>query len=373
MTEPKNVSLTEDDYLSILTIIDKVYSCETINALKDVFDRNILPLLGAHAVVFALLEKDIADVEVIDAVNIPQPSVTALQLFLPNNQLSRMASTSNRPVVAYDVDRDKKELDEEMTRFFHENPQYKKDLLPYVQTVSSVMVAIDRPEPNLGFGIHRLNSIQPMTHREIRIMELLRSHLIKALRYVVLKEEFHKFKSITEALTNSPTAVALINRNTHVLFLNQAFKSLFSLQAGQLLPDPFASFIKGKIVDYKPDLENLSSVSDLPFFNIARMTFWITLIPVTPSEKSDDLRWIIKLKPVSEPHSRTALEMEQFSLTPREMEICWLVKDGIENQEIATRLFIAQSTVVTHLRSIFSKFNVNSRVQLIQKLNLAQD
>jgi DNA-binding NarL/FixJ family response regulator len=51
-------------------------------------------------------------------------------------------------------------------------------------------------------------------------------------------------------------------------------------------------------------------------------------------------------------------------LTPREVEISSLVAQGLGNSEIASRLFIAEVTVRTHLRSIFCKLDLKNRVEL---------
>ena len=40
-----------------------------------------------------------------------------------------------------------------------------------------------------------------------------------------------------------------------------------------------------------------------------------------------------------------------------------LLADGLTNREIATRLFISQKTVASHLAHIFDKLAVHSRVE----------
>lgn len=55
-------------------------------------------------------------------------------------------------------------------------------------------------------------------------------------------------------------------------------------------------------------------------------------------------------------------------LTPREQEILQLILSGKSNREIAGALFISESTVKTHVRNIFSKYDVGSRAQLISTL-----
>ena len=53
-------------------------------------------------------------------------------------------------------------------------------------------------------------------------------------------------------------------------------------------------------------------------------------------------------------------------LTRREREILGLVWEGKRNREIAARLCISENTVETHLKSIFRKLDVSSRLQAIR-------
>lgn len=52
------------------------------------------------------------------------------------------------------------------------------------------------------------------------------------------------------------------------------------------------------------------------------------------------------------------------SLTAREREVAELVTDRKTNQEIATDLFLSLKTIETHLRNIFRKLDVSSRVEV---------
>ncbi|HEY3190279.1 MAG TPA: LuxR C-terminal-related transcriptional regulator, partial [Solirubrobacteraceae bacterium] len=52
------------------------------------------------------------------------------------------------------------------------------------------------------------------------------------------------------------------------------------------------------------------------------------------------------------------------SLTKRELEIARLVTDRRTNREIASTLFLSDKTVESHLRNIFAKLGVSSRVDV---------
>jgi ATP/maltotriose-dependent transcriptional regulator MalT len=59
------------------------------------------------------------------------------------------------------------------------------------------------------------------------------------------------------------------------------------------------------------------------------------------------------------------------SLTARELEVARLVVDRKTNSEIAAELFLSQKTVETHLRNIFRKMEVSSRVALARVVERA--
>jgi DNA-binding CsgD family transcriptional regulator len=56
------------------------------------------------------------------------------------------------------------------------------------------------------------------------------------------------------------------------------------------------------------------------------------------------------------------------SLTGAEAQVAGLVSDGITNREIADRLFLSPHTVNSHLRHIYNKLAINSRVELARIL-----
>jgi LuxR family transcriptional regulator, maltose regulon positive regulatory protein len=59
--------------------------------------------------------------------------------------------------------------------------------------------------------------------------------------------------------------------------------------------------------------------------------------------------------------------LEEFNLSERELEVLELIGQGLTNKHIARSLNIAHETVKWHIKNIFGKLEVNSRVNAVQK------
>lgn len=73
------------------------------------------------------------------------------------------------------------------------------------------------------------------------------------------------------------------------------------------------------------------------------------------------------LRELQQPVRSLATSSQEHSsveaLSPRELEVLRLVAKGLSNAEIASALYIAESTVKLHLRSILEKLHLHNRVQ----------
>ena len=52
-------------------------------------------------------------------------------------------------------------------------------------------------------------------------------------------------------------------------------------------------------------------------------------------------------------------------LTERELQVMYYVAEGLNNREIAERMYLSVHTIKAHLESIYSKLSVHNKIQAL--------
>lgn len=60
-------------------------------------------------------------------------------------------------------------------------------------------------------------------------------------------------------------------------------------------------------------------------------------------------------------------QIENLSISKRELEVMQLMAEGLSNKEIAEKLFVSLNTVKTHSSNIFEKLAVKRRTQAVER------
>ena len=55
-------------------------------------------------------------------------------------------------------------------------------------------------------------------------------------------------------------------------------------------------------------------------------------------------------------------------LTPRQLHVMGMVRAGLSNRQIASRLDVSEGTVHTHLTNVFARLEVQSRTAAVYRL-----
>ncbi|MEY2454856.1 MAG: hypothetical protein QOD92_4430 [Acidimicrobiaceae bacterium] len=87
-----------------------------------------------------------------------------------------------------------------------------------------------------------------------------------------------------------------------------------------------------------------------------------TLQAVTPNAQGTTIRAVAR-------HPRRNRPVEGWqSLTGTERQVALLVAEGLTNAQVGQRIFLSRHTIDFHLRQIFRKFNVHSRVAMTRRV-----
>ena len=382
MVEKAPISIPEGDYLSILDIITKFYECNTRDNLKTVFKNHVLPLFNADSALYGWINCDISgkrlsNPQIMDCVGIPEEDYKQCTESLPYMQsVAMMMQSVSRPVLAVDVDIPRKNFEQEKDRFFSDNPEFVQDSWLYKNPVANFISTFDQPEVTHGLGIHRHAPLEkvstfdkPFTLRDVRVLELIRPHLLQTIKSIMLNDELDKYRSLMKTLVAVTTPIALIQIDMRVIFSNQAFKSLLGIDEGKILPEDLVDILKKEFARFQPPYNTNSSPVELNFYQLPEGTYRLSFCLLEKKTWADNPCWLLQMKPVSDIFSNRNLVMQQAGLSKVEMEIACLVCDGIEVVAIAARLFLSTDQVSSHLGKIYESLGIQTHEQLLGKLN----
>ncbi len=71
--------------------------------------------------------------------------------------------------------------------------------------------------------------------------------------------------------------------------------------------------------------------------------------------------------PAPAPFAPNTVHQQTLRITARELEVLNLIARGFSNREIATQLFVSESTVKTHCARAFDKLGATRRTQAVQR------
>lgn len=85
------------------------------------------------------------------------------------------------------------------------------------------------------------------------------------------------------------------------------------------------------------------------------------IIPAINAVFADNLVFDSKIVPTIQKHAEKEISLD---LSSRELDILLLVADGLNNKEIAERLYLSEGTIRNYISIILDKFNLRDRTQL---------
>ncbi len=198
-------------------------------------------------------------------------------------------------------------------------------------------------------------------------------YLAKKFYQVEVQEEVKKFQMSLEILVDPSLGFALVDMDMHINYCNAVMQEEFEVGPGSLLPEALSRLVKRKpagTIQSLPKNDISRVTADYNFFNWNDKNYRVT-VRLMKSDELDNFQpfWAITIQPALDAFSRTNRLAQRVGLSWREVEICSLLHDGLDPNEVSSRLFISKHTVKTYLKRIYRKCGVHSRAQLIALLN----
>jgi DNA-binding CsgD family transcriptional regulator len=371
-------SLSGKDSMAIQEVIDHLLlECKTRPALKAIFESRILPLLNADSALYAWTDPDLLSPKLIDSINIPEEELALVDEFINKDPEAGALLTHSRPVIARDIEIPKysEVTDPFQGEFLREDPFLShgapvREGYDFFSTSKIGVITLALRDPNLGAGIHRrLPCDKPWSVRDVCVLEHIRTPLLMAIKTIVLTEELATQRSIVDILAGSPTAIAVVDSEMRVSYSNPAWTELMTDEAGQELNTELKSILQKEKSKCDPPFASNAFSGTNPICKLSDRDCRLDFSPLRGDDLGDKDPWLLQVKPLAGRNPGSEGPLWEAGLTKREMEACELLRQGIDPQEIAERLFISPHTVKTHLKRIHRKLGVHTRAQLVAALN----
>ncbi|MDR0519471.1 MAG: LuxR C-terminal-related transcriptional regulator [Clostridiales Family XIII bacterium] len=204
-------------------------------------------------------------------------------------------------------------------------------------------------------------------------LELVAPFITHEFETMMSLNETSKMASILQAALNMEnTGVILFDKkqNNRVLYHNPACMNYCRDFFSETAPSNkiVQHFVNSVIVPYDSPFPEVSDLT-VKLKSLCGIDYRIRIVENHEDQPS---LYTAYINPLHADHA--IIEDECFHslysiLSPKEREVTLLVAQGLTNQQIADRMFIAISTVKSHLQRIFEKSNVKNRASLIAMLS----
>jgi PAS domain S-box-containing protein len=195
--------------------------------------------------------------------------------------------------------------------------------------------------------------------------------------------------ALEEALTCTGDGATILDRDGRITFWNTAAEELFGLTRAEALGRPcyevFAGYDDNRNPLCSPDCHIMSMACrrqpvhsfDMRTHTKAGRPIWIS-VSVLGVDGARGPRVVHLFRDVTATKELVAMIHERrapaptaptngrlSTLSPREHEVLALLTEGLGNAAIAERLRVHRGTVRNHVRNIFGKLGVHSRLQAV--------
>ena len=241
---------------------------------------------------------------------------------------------------------------------------------------ASITTAVVSEFPVYAMNIFKTLDEPDFTPKEIELLELTARAFTDSFmlykKHVELQTTVDMIKRYTDTL-NCGFAIAddscdivfsssaymfcasRITNKKDIYFINRDMLNIIEEKIGM----PINEFTDSALIDLEDYIINLSADTAIYEKNVKK-SIYINIL---------DKKKLPPDHSMLHGQRRTADEsIDNSRFTSREKEVIGLMLEGLNNQQIANRLYISIFTVKTHIKNIFNKLDVSTRVDAISRL-----
>jgi len=187
------------------------------------------------------------------------------------------------------------------------------------------------------------------------------AHLVK--KYILNKKNF-KWENFVQ---NCDHHFLTVKQHDKVADLYQVFKGFLSKRESTSFSEelnmrnavmvPMFHYDKKEIIGYVCYFFQTDTPIDIGKLEEVKTSFQILLSPLYDTEHTTFYTKCVRI------------DEDMKILTSQEKKIVKKVLEGMTYPDISSELYISINTLKTHMKNIFNKYNVNSKIELSNKLN----
>ncbi len=344
---------TKRDDLHIIKAICKISSNEDLTLLTSLIQKKVLPTLGASCWIWYWQVNTQSPLELIRVISSQNyysqsNSLTTSNLELNDPKVIKSVSlfSSNKYFDTQDkttlLTLLKKQSNYNVNEFF--NTQYKA----IVKEPDLIDFAVLGPEK--------------FKHKDYQLMEIITPLILLQKRNIIRKKMVQHYKTLLNEF-GEETSLVLLDQNYQVIDCTPSFKSIIAEDYQYFSKDIMDILDSKNFEIWSTNQQSLSNINTV--CQSGRRTYEVCIKAIDYNHTTKQHFWLVRLNRLFNEENKGFRKLREAGLTIREIEICASICNGNSNSHIAGQLYITLNTVKTHIKHIFKKMNVSSRLELV--------
>ncbi len=165
------------------------------------------------------------------------------------------------------------------------------------------------------------------------------------------------------------TPAVLVTEKADIVFCNSAFQQKFGVRPGQQLMNAMAKLFRRSLRDFEKTHELLIGKAKASVTDSFDQAIRLHMSYLMGHDTNQSGLWLLTITATAKSNTPFAYYMNAKNLTPREIDVAALTRDGLRDRDIADRLCISVHTVNQHLKKIHKKLETHARSELVSLLN----